>query len=141
MGKGIDQETFTEEEYVRFQQRLTQCLTTLERLLGRPGFGVGPVTLGAELELFLVDPTARPLPLNQAVRAAVADPRITLELDRFNLELNATPRLLAGRPFTALGEELRWLLDRVATAAAQHEGRWRWSASCPPCAAPTCTPA
>jgi gamma-glutamyl:cysteine ligase YbdK (ATP-grasp superfamily) len=123
MGTGIDKETFTEDEYVRFQQRLTHCLTTLEQLLGRPGFGVGPVTLGAELELFLVDPTARPLPLNQAVRAVAGDPRVTVELDRFNLELNATPTPLAGRPFTILGTELRLLLDRVAHAAAQHEGR------------------
>jgi hypothetical protein len=35
MGTGIDQETFAEQDYVRFQQRLTQCLTTLERLLAR----------------------------------------------------------------------------------------------------------
>src|SRR5512133_766446 len=123
MGTGIDQETFTEEEYVRFQQRLTQCLTTLGRLLARPDFGVGPVTLGAELELFLVDPAARPLPQNQAVRAATGDRRVTLELDRFNLELNATPTPLAGRPFTALGQELLLLLDRIAAAAAQHGGR------------------
>src|SRR5215217_8503367 len=123
MGTGIDQETFAEEEYVRFQQRLTQCLATLGRLLARPGFGVGPTTLGAELELFLVDAAARPLLLNQVVRAATGDRRVTLELDRFNLELNATPTLLAGRPFAALGEELRWLLDRVAAAAAEHGGR------------------
>src|SRR6266508_2999530 len=98
MGSGIDQETFDAGDYDRFQQRLTQCLSTLGRLLERPGFGVGPVTLGAELELFLVDDTARPLPLNQAVRAATGDPRVNLELDRFNLELNATPTLLGILP-------------------------------------------
>src|SRR6266498_2017753 len=123
MGSGIDQETFDAGDYDRFQQRLTQCLSTLGRLLERPGFGVGPVTLGAELELFLVDDTARPLPLNQAVRAATGDPRVNIELDRFNLELNATPTLLAGRPFTALGEELRLLLGCVADAAGKHGGR------------------
>jgi len=123
MGSGIDQETFDASDYARFQQRLTQCLTTLGRLLERPGFGVGPATLGAELELFLVDDTARPLPLNQAVRAATGDPRVNIELDRFNLELNATPTLLAGHPFTALGEELRLLLNRVADAAGRHGGR------------------
>jgi hypothetical protein len=123
MGKGIDQETFTEEEYVRFQQRLQQCLATLGRLLARPDFGVGRVTLGAELELFLVDTAARPLPQNQAVRTAAGDPRITLELDRFNLELNATPTPLAGHPFATLGQELHLLLDRVADAAQQHGGR------------------
>jgi hypothetical protein len=123
MGSGIDQEAFHELDYARFQQRLTQCLATLGRLLARPGFGVGPATLGAELELFLIDRAARPLPLNQAVCAAAGDRRVTLELDRFNLELNATPTPLAGRPFTVLGEELRLLLGRVADAARGHGGR------------------
>jgi hypothetical protein len=123
MGSGIDQETFEEVDYARFQQRLQQCLSTLGRLLARPGFGAGPVTLGAELELFLVDGAARPLPQNQAVRAAAGDPRVNLELDRFNLELNATPTPLTGRPFTVLGEELRLLLGRVGAAAQTHGGR------------------
>src|SRR6266540_3275490 len=123
MGAGIEHETFDEVDYARFGERLTQCLAMLGRLLARPGFGVGPATLGAELELFLVDDTARPLLLNQAVRAAVDDPRVNLELDRFNLELNATPTLLAGRPFAVLGEELRLLLEHVADAARAHGGR------------------
>ena len=123
MGTGIDREAFDEVDDTRFQQRLQQCLSTLGHLLRRPGFGVGPATLGAELELSLVDGAARPLRHNQAVRAAAADSRVTLELDRFNLELNATPTLLAGRPFSELGNELRLLLGRVAEAAGEHGGR------------------
>jgi hypothetical protein len=123
MGTSIDREAFDEFDYARFQQRLGQCLSTLGRLLERPGFGVGPATLGAELELFLVDQAARPLPRNQAVRAAAADPRVNVELDRFNLELNASPTLLAGRPFAALGEELRGLLRHVGEAARGQGGR------------------
>ena len=95
MGTDIDQEEFDERDYARFAERLEQCLSALGQLLERPGFGTGPATIGAELELFLVDGAARPLPLNQAIRAAVADPRVTMELDRFNLELNASPVLLA----------------------------------------------
>src|SRR6266498_861323 len=123
MGTNIDREAFDEVDDARFQQRLEQCLSTLGELLERPGFGVGPATIGAELELFLVDEMARPLPHNQAVRSAAADARVNVELDRFNLELNATPTLLAGRPFAALGEELRLLLGRVADAAGKHGGR------------------
>jgi len=123
VGKGIDQETFDQLDYARFQQRLEQCLSTLGRLLQRPGFVVGPATLGAELELFLVDDAARPRLRNRAVRAAAADPRVNLELDRFNLELNATPTPLASRPFAVLGEELRLLLEHVAVAARAHGGR------------------
>jgi hypothetical protein len=53
----------------------------------------------------------------------VADPRVTVELNRFNLELNASPALLAGRPFAALGGELNLLVNRVANAARNHGGR------------------
>jgi hypothetical protein len=52
-----------------------------------------------------------------------ADPRVTVELNRFNLELNASPAQLADRPFAALGGELNVLLDRVADAARDCAGR------------------
>jgi len=123
MGTDIDHEEFDEHDYARFAQRLEECLTVLGQLLSQPGFGAGPATIGAELELFLIDSAGRPLPRNQAIRAAVADPRVTLELNRCNLELNASPALLAGRPFTALGGELNLLADRVADAARDHGGR------------------
>jgi hypothetical protein len=123
MGTEIDREEFSERDYQRFAERLEECLAALGQLLERPGFGTGPATVGAELELFLIDGAARPLPANQAIRAAVADPRVGVELDRFNLELNATPVRLAGQPFAALGGELNILLDRVADAARHHAGR------------------
>ncbi len=125
MGTEIDQDEFGERDYARFAERLEECLAALGQLLGRPGFGAGLATVGAELELFLVDGAARPLPANQAIRAAVADPRVGVELDRFNLELNATPVPLAGQPFAALGGELNVLLDRVADAARHLAGRPR----------------
>jgi gamma-glutamyl:cysteine ligase YbdK (ATP-grasp superfamily) len=123
MGTGIDKEEFDERDYPRFRARLEECLSALGQLLERPGFGAGPATIGAELELFLIDGAARPLPHNQAIRAAAADSRVTVELSRFNLELNASPALLAGRPFAALGDELTLLLDRVAHAAGDFAGR------------------
>jgi hypothetical protein len=126
MGVQISDDAFTERDYARFRERLEQCLSELGRLVDRPGFGAGPVTIGAELECFLVDGAALPLPRNTEVRAALADPRITLELNRFNLELNASPVPLAGpdsRPFTALGGELDLLLGRAGEAARAHAGR------------------
>ena len=123
MGTDISSEEFDERDYPRFAGRLTKCLSALGQLLEQPGFGAGPATVGAELELFLVDAAARPLPHNQAVRAVAADPRVTFELNRYNLELNASPVPLAGRPFAALGGELNLLLDRVADAAGDYKGR------------------
>jgi len=122
MGIEIDQEVFDERDYLRFAERLGECLCVLAQLLERRGFGVGPVTIGAELELFLIDGAGRPLPRNEAVRSAAADPRVTIELNQFNLELNASPTPLPGRPFSALGGELNLLLDHVATVARHYEG-------------------
>ena len=123
MGTEITREEFGERDYARFRERLEQCLSDLSLLLARPGFGAGPATIGAELELCLIDDEARPLPRNQAVRALAADPRIALELNRYNLELNASPVPLAGRPFTALAGELGQLLTRASAAAGAHHGR------------------
>ena len=123
MGTDIGEEEFDESDYSHFAERLEECLSVLGQLLDRPGFGVGPATVGAELELFLVNGAARPLRCNQAIRAAAADPRITVELDRFNLELSASPAPLAGRPFATLGGELNVLLDHVAHTARDHAGR------------------
>ena len=123
MGTEIISETFGEQDYARFRERLERCLSDLGELLARPGFGVGPVTIGAELEACLVDDAGLPLPRNQAVRDLAADPRITLELNRYNLELNASPVPLAGLPFTALGGELGSLLARAGDAARAQHGR------------------
>jgi hypothetical protein len=123
MGLTIDRDRFEPADYHRFELRLEECLVALERLLARPGFGTGPATVGAELELCLVDGRGRALPRNQEVRAEAADPRVVLEIDRFNLELNLTPAPLAGRPFAALGSELEQALGIVRRAAAWHGGR------------------
>jgi hypothetical protein len=74
MGLTIDRERFTPADYRDFEQRLEECLVALGRLLERPGFGTGPATVGAELELFLVDGQGRPLPRNQEVQTETADP-------------------------------------------------------------------
>src|SRR6266568_236674 len=122
MGTEITKERFGARDYARFAGRLEQDLADLGQLLARPGFGTGPATIGAELELFMVDGAARPLRVNQAVRDLVADARVAFELNRFNLELNSSAVPLAGRPFGTLGGELAGLLDRVAGAAGAHHG-------------------
>ncbi|GHE32713.1 hypothetical protein GCM10017673_39430 [Streptosporangium violaceochromogenes] len=123
MGQRVDRERFSEAEFGRFGERLAEQLVTLRDLLARPGFGAGPATVGAELELFLVTPDGRPLPRNGEVRAAAADDRLVPELGRYNLEINLTPLPLAGRPFSALVREIREAMETVDAAAATQGGR------------------
>jgi len=123
VGAEIAAAEFDKRDYTRFAERLERQLSELARLLDRPGFGAGPITIGTELEFFLVDGAAQPLPLNQAVRALAAVPQLTVELDRYDLELNSSPVRLAGRPFGALAVELDQLLARAGDAARAYQGR------------------
>jgi gamma-glutamyl:cysteine ligase YbdK (ATP-grasp superfamily) len=123
MGLAIDREQFEDADYQQFGVRLQSSLRALELVLARGGFGEGPPSIGAELELNLVDAQGRPLPLNRAVLAETIDPRVTLELDRFNLEINSRPVPLGGRPLSALRDELDSALAATQRAAAAHGGR------------------
>ncbi len=123
MGLAIDRERFEEAEFPPFLERLERSLVALRELMDRPGFGEGPASLGAEIELSLVDESGGPLPRNRAVLAETVDPRVTVELDRFNLECNLRPTLLAGRPFSALAAEIDDAVGEVRRAAALHGGR------------------
>ncbi|RYZ39863.1 MAG: glutamate--cysteine ligase [Myxococcaceae bacterium] len=123
MGLAIQQEEFTPKEHERFVQRLAESLEALRALLRRPGFGVGPTTMGAELEVYLVDRAGYPLPVNQLVLAQSKDDRLTLELNRFNMETNVRPSLLAGRPFTALRAQFEDVLKELGRAAATQGAR------------------
>ncbi|MFO0633355.1 MAG: hypothetical protein U0168_10930 [Nannocystaceae bacterium] len=118
MGLAIERSEFDEHDRARFDARLQASLSALRTLLERPGFGEGPATIGAEVELDLVDADGRPAPRNRAVLAATHDPRITHEVDRFNVEINSNPVALAGRPFAALHDDLAAALAEVARAAA-----------------------
>lgn len=121
MGCEIDRDEFTDADYVEFDARLRACLVALEQIAARPGFGEAPLSLGAEVELDLVDEQECPCPKNQEVLRGIGNPHLTLELDRFNLEINSTPVAFAGAPWSALGAELTETLA-VIEAAAQQQG-------------------
>jgi gamma-glutamyl:cysteine ligase YbdK (ATP-grasp superfamily) len=123
VGLDLDRYEFTDAEFARFGERLGRNLTALDRLLARPGFGIGPASIGAELELNLIDANARPLPINAAVLASAVAPGLQLECDRFNIEIATSPQPLAGRPFTALGREIEAVLAAVRAEAARHGAR------------------
>jgi hypothetical protein len=137
MGLSIDRESFSEDDHRAFAARLRADLLALERLLERPGFGTGPLSIGAEVELSLIDAAGRPLAdpagagggrtgpagPNERVIAATGDPRLTVELNRYNLEYNSRPVPLAGRPFRTLDAEMAEALASIARAAAPLGGR------------------
>ncbi len=91
MGEEIESESFSDDDRRRFAERCRDGLRALDTLVERDGFGAGAPSLGVELEIGLVDAAGRPAPVNHATRDAMDDPRLDLELDRFNLEFNSIP--------------------------------------------------
>lgn len=123
MGIEIDRIDFPENERALFARRLQENLAALRQLLARPGFGAGPASIGAEVELYLIDSCSRPRAANLEILARLRDPRFTPELNRFNLEYNLTPVPAAGRPFSRLEGELTAALARANEAAVPESAR------------------
>ena len=122
MGFEIDNTDFTKEDFDRFSDRLRSNLKALDILLARPEFGEGDLSFGAELELYIVDNEARPLPINQEIIAQLNDPQLTLELNRYNLEYNFRPYLLKDCCFSATQQEALAAIEKINKCANQWDG-------------------
>jgi len=120
MGIDIQQDTFSEDDYYRFNAKIRANLQALQQLLLRPGFGVGDDSLGAELEFYLVDNQGNPAPCNLAILKQANNPQLTPELNRFNLEYNLQPQPFTGSPFAAFEQELACAIKSTNHIAAGH---------------------
>lgn len=123
MGKDVEKTAFDDEDYLHFQQRLEENLQVLETLLARPGFGQGDASLGAELEMYIVDSEGYPLLVNEEILAAANDPLLTLELNRYNLEYNLQPYLLSEQPFINTERDMLQKLQQLDSIAGDFGGR------------------
>jgi hypothetical protein len=123
VGLSIDKATFTEADYRQFSRRLWQNLELLKHVLQDPAFGGERQSWGAEVELYIVGTDGCVLPINQAMQRQHSDPRLTLELNCFNLEYNLAPVFESARPFSELQKDLDLALGRLAATAARQQAR------------------
>ena len=119
MGKQFKADQLTNNNHQMFDQRVLAQLERLKGLIQHPGFSEGPTTLGAELEMYLVDDqTLLPAGNNLAIIDALSDSRLQPELNQFNLEYNQDPTAAQGRPFSAMHEDFEQFLSRLQRAAS-----------------------
>ena len=123
MGIDINKTSFGETDYQAFGARLEDNLDSLRQLLAQPGFGEGPASLGSELELYIVDAAGSPLYDNVDILADANDSRLTLELNRYNLEFNLSPYPLAESAFAATEREILTRLAQLRAVAARRGAR------------------
>jgi CBS domain-containing protein/gamma-glutamyl:cysteine ligase YbdK (ATP-grasp superfamily) len=101
-----------------FMKSLLADVAALEQMIETGKIESGLRRIGAEQEMFLVDPAMRPAPVALEILNNSSDLRLTTELGKFNLEANLSPRLLAGRGLREMEEELSELIA-IARRAAQ----------------------
>jgi len=107
MGQEIHTTHFSEDDFRRFKERLSQ-----ETELLRDWFETGhladsvPVA-GFEIEAWLIDEDYHPKPVNQEFLERFDNELASPELAKFNIELNTHPHALRGKVLSDLHEELR----------------------------------
>ncbi|MCY4643583.1 MAG: glutamate-cysteine ligase family protein [Bacteriovoracales bacterium] len=114
MGRQLKLKDFTPKDYEEFSIRLHTQLQELREGIKGSSFNKRHFSLGAELEVYLVDDEGRPANVNEEILEAARDPRLTPEINRYNLELNFTPvDGCHGALFNPLEKEMYSLFDTV----------------------------
>ncbi|WP_100643006.1 glutamate-cysteine ligase family protein [Alteromonas facilis] len=123
MGQSIHHQAFSAEHYHQFHQRLETELALLRPLLEEPQFDRVAPSLGAELEMYLVDSDWLPTPRNQWLLDQRKNPLVQPELNQYNIEFNLAPVSANGRSLHALHEQLENELAALRTIAHQQQVR------------------
>ncbi|MGA7802611.1 MAG: glutamate--cysteine ligase [Gammaproteobacteria bacterium] len=117
MGQEIADSCFTDDDFVRFGDRLRVETDLLRQWFREGRFAQGQPVAGFELEAWLVDDRNRPAPINDAYLAKLSDPLVVPELARFNIELNGPPEPLRGAALGRLHASLEGTWQRCRKAA------------------------
>lgn len=103
-----------------FVQRLIDDVRALERMLAGDVFERGITRIGAEQEMFLIDPSSyRPTMKVMEMLERLGDSHFTTELGAFNLECNLDPRELGPGSLRALEDQLEGLLAKARAAGRE----------------------
>lgn len=121
MGRAIEREHYSLDEYQQFSIRLDECLQALKTIIRRPGFGHASACIGAELETYIVDAQGQVLPINREIIARANNPLLTVELNKFNLEINFAPLALSAQTFSKLEAHMHAQLQQLAGVAADFD--------------------
>jgi gamma-glutamyl:cysteine ligase YbdK (ATP-grasp superfamily) len=121
MGKSLDKDTFTPADHDTFRMRIAEQLEALKPIIEQQNFSSGPASIGAELELYILDKHHQPAAHNLALLDMMQHPLLTEELNQFNLEFNLSPVTAKGTPFTKMTEELEPVLEQLQHKASSLE--------------------
>ncbi|MET0134611.1 MAG: glutamate--cysteine ligase [Kibdelosporangium sp.] len=117
MGQDVERRTFSREDRTRYRHKVRRCLDAFARMLQESRFDFERPMTGLEIELNLIDEQADPVMKNVEVLNAIADPDFVTELGQFNIEINVSPRELAGGGISGFEEQVRSSLNAAEVKA------------------------
>lgn len=123
MGLSIDKEEFSAKEFQAYSKRLYDSLDALKSLIQEPNFGQGKKMIGAELENYIVDSSGQVLPINTQLIKEAQNPNYTVELNRFNLEINFEPQPLSPTAFSQLKKQLDHDQNHLQSIADNYQAK------------------
>lgn len=123
MGQNLDKDTFTNSDFEQFSLRLQQQIGQLKDVIRQPHFSAGPASVGAELEMYLIDQHQLPTPIIEQVLKKQADKQLTEEINQYNIEYNLSPVAAEGAPFSKMEDELHRAIGSLTECAKQFNAR------------------
>lgn len=103
--------------------QLLKDIEALDMMIDQNLIEKTPVRIGAEQEFCLVDHEFMPQKNSLQVLETINDEHFTTEIGQYNLEINSDPILFDKDCFSKLHKQLKELLEKAKTAAAQHDTR------------------
>ena len=119
MGEDVAATQFSREDRQRYRDKVKRNLDVFARMLRESRFDAEKRSIGLEIELNLTDDAGDPAMANAEVLERIADPAFVTELGQFNVEINIPPRLLEGRVFDELEEQVRGSLNAAEAKAGE----------------------
>lgn len=100
-----------------FMQHLLRDVQALQTMLDGEMFETGIIRIGAEQEMCIVDEHFRPAGINQKILEKNGDPHLTLELAKYNLEINLDPLEFTGTCLSDMEQDILTRLTSVRETA------------------------
>jgi CBS domain-containing protein len=105
------------QELRAFIRALLDDLRALRQIIAAGLIETDTRRVGAEQELFLVNPAWRPAPVAESLLQRINDPHYTHEIALFNLEINLDPLIFGGDCLSHMERQLYSLIERARQAA------------------------
>ncbi len=121
MGQEISSAQFKPRDFRAFAARLASETDRLRQLFAAQAFECESPVGGFELEAWLVDKQAVPVPENVGFLAQLSNPEVVPELSLFNFEINVAPQILRGAALARFHQNLRFNWEHCRRVAKQDE--------------------